>query len=46
MPYAALFLLMIGWPRNSDIFCAISRPARSVACPGGQGTTIRIDRFG
>jgi hypothetical protein len=45
-PAPARFSGTMGWPTSSDTFCPTMRPIRSVAWPGGQGTIMRIGRFG
>ena len=45
-PAPALFSITTDWPKILDISCATTRPAKSVACPGGQGTIIFKGRLG
>src|SRR5262245_2685203 len=42
----ALFSMMTGWPSESFILSAMSRPTRSVGPPGGNAITMRIGRDG
>src|SRR3954454_21797674 len=45
-PAPGLFSITKGWFSDSWSFCATTRAAMSVACPGGHGTTTRTGRFG